>query len=79
MSFVFPLTEELIPKATAVVHGIIAHIPVPFPLDCSQACKPGCGLSCPVKNGESVTYKAVIPVKKEYPSVSTMCNSELVP
>ena len=55
-------------KLTTVVHGIVEHVPVPFPMDNPDACK-NCGITCPIKGGESLKYKTSIFVKPAYPSV----------
>ena len=51
----------------AVVHGVIAGIPIPFPLPNAEAC--GKNLECPVTAGTSVTYFEGLPVKPIYPTV----------
>ena len=54
---------------TTVVHGIVEHVPVPFPMDNPNACI-NCGITCPIKSGESYKYKTTIFVKNAYPPVS---------
>jgi len=54
--------------AKAVVHGIIAGVPVPFPTSQPNACE-NSGLSCPLATGQNYTYSAVIPVSSSYPKV----------
>lgn len=56
-------------EATAVVHGKIKGIEVPFPLDNPNGCV-GCGLVCPLKAGQTYNYTSSIFVKNVYPSVS---------
>ncbi|XP_064602665.1 NPC intracellular cholesterol transporter 2-like [Liolophura sinensis] len=68
-------SSEVITNATAVVHGILAGIPVPFPIDQPDGCKSG--FTCPVKEGEEVTYKSDIAVSKNYPSVKVVVKWEL--
>lgn len=53
----------------AIVHGVIAGIPVPFPITGDDGCQSS-GLTCPLKAGIEVKYAKTIPVLKEYPSVS---------
>lgn len=68
--------KETITKATAVVHGILAGVPIPFPIDCPAACK-GCGLTCPVPKDKDTIYKLTLPVKTAYPSVKVIVKFEL--
>ena len=49
-------------------YGVIAFIPVPFPLPEADACK--MGAICPVKQGESHSIQVALPILKEYPSLS---------
>ncbi|XP_046370785.1 NPC intracellular cholesterol transporter 2-like [Haliotis rufescens] len=69
-------TNIEVTSATAVVHGIIAGVPVPFPLDNPQACKDS-GLTCPLKTGTGYKYKSVIPVKSYYPDVRLVVKWQL--
>jgi Niemann-Pick C2 protein len=62
------IAEEDANKLTAVVHGIIANVPVPFPIDNPDACKDS-NIGCPVKNGQHYLYKSTIFVKETYPKV----------
>lgn len=62
---------EEVTSATAVVHGILSGIPVPFPIKNTDVCK-DCGLTCPVAEGKSVEYHADIAVKEMYPKVSAL-------
>lgn len=55
----------------SVVHGKILNMLVPFPLPHPDTCKdPGSGVICPLTNGASFHYKATLPVRSNYPSVS---------
>lgn len=63
-------------KAKAVVHGIIAGVPLPFPLDNADACKDS-GLTCPLASGGSFTYKQDIFVQKSFPKVRVVVEWEL--
>lgn len=53
----------------AVVHGIVAGIPIPFPVPNPDACK-NSNLVCPLKSGQTYVYQDVIPVATTYPTVS---------
>lgn len=57
-------------KSKAVVHGIIAGIPVPFPIPMEDGCKSG--IKCPIHTQQSYHYVNALPVKSEYPSVSCL-------
>ena len=61
--------DEKVEKLAAVVHGIVAGIPVPFPLPNPNACKDS-GLQCPLVSGKAVNYVATLPILHEYPAVS---------
>ena len=67
MCLIFSAAE--VSKMTAAVHGVLAGVPVPFPIDNNNACK-DCGLTCPLAAGASATYTYQLPVKSAYPSVS---------
>ena len=60
---------EATEKLTAVVHGLIAGIPVPFPIPNPDACH-NSSLTCPLTSGTNYVYTQGITVLKEYPSVS---------
>ena len=60
-------------KLTAVVHGIVAGIKVPFPIPQTDACEK-CGLVCPLKANTSFSYSTYIPVQKSYPTVGLCFN-----
>jgi len=62
--------------AKAVVHGIIAGVPVPFPTSQPNACE-NSGLSCPLATGQNYTYSAVIPVSSSYPKIKVVVRWEL--
>ncbi|VEN41020.1 unnamed protein product [Callosobruchus maculatus] len=63
-------------KLKALVHGIIAHVAVPFPLPNENACKDS-GIKCPIESGNTYTYVATLPVLKEYPQISLDVKFEL--
>ncbi|XP_064646931.1 NPC intracellular cholesterol transporter 2-like [Lineus longissimus] len=62
--------------ATAKVYGVIANVPVPFPVPNSDGCKTG--VTCPVENGVKYTYKNSIFVSKLYPKVQVVVEWSLV-
>jgi len=51
-----------------IVHGIIADVPIPFPLDNPDGCKDS-NITCPIKKNQAYGYRNVIFVKTSYPSV----------
>lgn len=54
----------------AVVHGIIAGVPVPYAIDNDNGCDSG--ISCPIKTKQQYSYVTRLPVKQVYPSVSSL-------
>merc|ERR1712150_291039 len=68
--------SEDVTKATSVVHGVLAGIPIPFPIDNPNGCVDS-GLTCPVKSGSDVTYSTSLFVKSEYPNVRVTVEWEL--
>lgn len=52
----------------AIVHGVIAGVPIPFPIPIEDGCKSG--IECPIQKAQSYHYVTQLPVKSEYPSVS---------
>ena len=60
---------------TNKLYGIIAGVPVPFPLPDDDACK--LGVTCPVPAKKMVQEKVIIPVQKSYPIVSFVGHSLL--
>ena len=61
-------TVENSSKVKAVVHGIIAGIPMPFPFPQADACQ-NSGLACPLVNGQDYVYNTQIPISSSYPKV----------
>uniref|UniRef100_A0A3B4YV87 NPC intracellular cholesterol transporter 2 n=1 Tax=Seriola lalandi dorsalis TaxID=1841481 RepID=A0A3B4YV87_SERLL len=59
----------------AVVHGIIAGVPVPFPIPIEDGCKSG--IQCPIKKQQSYHYLNSLPVKSEYPAIKLVVEWEL--
>nr|CAI5868422.1 unnamed protein product [Callosobruchus analis] len=60
----------------AEVHGIIATVPIPFPLPNDNACKDS-GIECPIEPGKVYTYVATLPILKGYPNMSLTVKFEL--
>lgn len=60
-----------------LVYGHIAGIDVPFPINNPDACKDS-NVTCPVVHGQSYSYRNVIFVKTEYPSLSLYVKLKLV-
>ncbi|XP_035698025.1 NPC intracellular cholesterol transporter 2-like [Branchiostoma floridae] len=69
-------SKEVVNNATAVVHGILAGVPVPFPLNNPDGCKDS-GLVCPLKASTTYSYTAVLPVKSVYPQLKLVVKWEL--
>ncbi|XP_078000909.1 NPC intracellular cholesterol transporter 2-like [Glandiceps talaboti] len=61
--------------ATGVVHGLIADVPVPFPLPHPEAC--GSSFNCPLQAGTMYRYNSSLAVKEEYPSLQLVVEWEL--
>ncbi|CAL1285799.1 unnamed protein product [Larinioides sclopetarius] len=62
-------------SAKAVVHGVIAGVPLPFSLKNPDGCKSG--IACPVKNGESYTYTNQLPIRRSYPALGVTVRWEI--
>ncbi|KAM9340995.1 NPC intracellular cholesterol transporter 2-like [Symphorus nematophorus] len=61
--------------STAVVHGIIAGVPVPFPIPIEDGCKSG--IQCPIQMQKNYHYLNSLPVKSEYPAIKLVVKWEL--
>ncbi|KAM7402968.1 hypothetical protein PAMA_003748 [Pampus argenteus] len=59
----------------AVVHGIIAGVPVPFPIPIEDGCKSG--IQCPIQKQLNYHYLTSLPVKSEYPAIKLVVEWEL--
>lgn len=55
-------------QLTAVVHGIIGGVPIPFNPPNTNGCKDS-GIKCPVAAGTTYDYTNTIPVLSAYPKV----------
>lgn len=62
-------------KLTTVVHGNIAGIDMPFPLQDPDAC--AAGVQCPIASGTSYEYMASLPILKAYPKIKVIVKWEL--
>ncbi|KAI3383188.1 hypothetical protein SNEBB_005088 [Seison nebaliae] len=64
--------------ATTSVHGIIAKIPIPFPVKEPNACQdPASGIKCPVATDTEVEYDQQIQILSAYPDISLKVRWEL--
>lgn len=61
---------------TAVCHGIVMGVEMPFPLTNSNGCADS-GLDCPLKKGTEYAYVATLPVLQAYPKVSSEFSSSI--
>ncbi|XP_027027936.1 NPC intracellular cholesterol transporter 2 [Tachysurus fulvidraco] len=59
----------------AVVHGMIAGVPVPFPIPNDDGCKSG--IQCPLQKQKTYSYLTQLPVKSEYPCIRLVVKWEL--
>lgn len=59
----------------AVVHGVIAGVPIPFPIPVQDGCKSG--IECPIQKQKSYHYVNQLPVKTEYPAIKLVVEWEL--
>ncbi|XP_041828704.1 NPC intracellular cholesterol transporter 2-like [Melanotaenia boesemani] len=61
--------------STAVVHGIIAGVPIPFAIPVGDGCKSG--IQCPIQKEQVYHYETTLPVKSEYPAIKLVVEWEL--
>jgi len=61
---------------TSKVHGIIAGIPVPFPLKNTDGCN-GCNITCPVQKSHPYTYANTLDVLTSYPKIRVAVKWEI--
>ncbi|KAF7670235.1 hypothetical protein LDENG_00043170 [Lucifuga dentata] len=59
----------------AVVHGIVAGVPIPFPIPIEDGCKSG--IQCPIQKEKNYHYLNSLPVKAEYPAIKLVVEWEL--
>ncbi|TNN56913.1 Epididymal secretory protein E1 [Liparis tanakae] len=62
-------------SSNAVVHGIVAGLPIPFPIPVEDGCKSG--IQCPIQKQQKYHYVTALPVKSEYPSIKLVVEWEL--
>lgn len=56
-------------RVTAHAHGMVMGVPIRLKMPNEDGCR-GCGIECPVKNGERYTYVQQFEVKPSYPKMS---------
>ncbi len=66
---------ESIETLTAIVHGTVLGIEMPFPLPQPNACESG--VECPLTKSKKYEYVATLPVLKSYPKVKVGVKWEL--
>ncbi|XP_069391424.1 NPC intracellular cholesterol transporter 2 [Paralichthys olivaceus] len=59
----------------AVVHGIIAGVPIPFSIPLDDGCKSG--IQCPIQKQQNYNYLNSLPVKAVYPAIKLVVEWEL--
>ncbi|KAJ3613030.1 hypothetical protein NHX12_019286 [Muraenolepis orangiensis] len=59
----------------AIVHGIVAGIPLPFPIPIDDGCLSG--IACPIQKERSYNYVNDLPVKTAYPCIMLVVQWEL--
>nr|XP_020446446.1 epididymal secretory protein E1 [Monopterus albus] len=59
----------------AYVYGMVAGIPVPFPIPENDGCKSG--VTCPIQMKQIYHYVATLPIKPEYPTIKVTVKWEL--
>ncbi|XP_059156003.1 NPC intracellular cholesterol transporter 2-like [Physella acuta] len=74
VTITFTANQE-ITEAVTSVHGIIAGVPVPFPLPDPNACH---FMTCPIASGATGLYKNAIFVQQVYPKITLLVKYELV-
>ncbi|XP_004455211.1 NPC intracellular cholesterol transporter 2 [Dasypus novemcinctus] len=62
-------------NSTALVHGILFGVEVPFQIPEPDGCKSG--IKCPILKDKTYNYLNKLPVKSEYPSVKLVVKWEL--
>lgn len=62
-------------NSSASVYGILAGLPIFFPIPEPDGCK--CGISCPIQKDKVYSYLNKLPVKSEYPSIKLVVKWEL--
>ncbi|XP_021034575.1 NPC intracellular cholesterol transporter 2 [Mus caroli] len=62
-------------NSTALVHGILEGIRVPFPIPEPDGCKSG--INCPIQKDKVYSYLNKLPVKSEYPCIKLVVEWKL--
>ncbi|XP_005086437.1 NPC intracellular cholesterol transporter 2 [Mesocricetus auratus] len=62
-------------NSSAAVYGILAGLPVFFPIPEPDGCKSG--IKCPIQKDKTYSYLNKLPVKSEYPSLKLVVKWEL--
>lgn len=75
MSISFSIPEVKSTALTTVVHGIIAGMDMPFPLQNPDACVSG--VQCPIEESAKYEYQASLPILKAYPKIAVTVKWEL--
>lgn len=69
-------SNDVSKTSRAVVHGVVAGIPIPFAIPNDDGCKSG--IACPIQDAKTYSYVNALPVKSEYPSIKLVVKWELV-
>ncbi|KAI8514964.1 Phosphatidylglycerol/phosphatidylinositol transfer protein [Branchiostoma belcheri] len=69
-------TEKVANSVVAVVHAIVAGVPIPFPLPNPDGCQDS-GLECPLNSSTPYTYTNTVPVQSGYPKIKLVVKLEL--
>ncbi|KAM7323452.1 NPC intracellular cholesterol transporter 2 [Alexandromys fortis] len=62
-------------NSSATVYGILAGLPVFFPIPEADGCKSG--INCPIQKDKTYSYLNKLPVKTDYPSIKLVVKWEL--
>ncbi|KAL3873555.1 hypothetical protein ACJMK2_036654 [Sinanodonta woodiana] len=60
----------------AEVFGIVAGVPIPFPLPNPDGCKES-GIVCPIQSGSTQTYQSTLSVLPQYPDIRLIVKWDL--
>ncbi|KAL3310224.1 hypothetical protein Ciccas_011214 [Cichlidogyrus casuarinus] len=71
VSITFTPSQDIV-GGSARVHGVIAHVSVPFSLPDTTLCPHITPSGCPLKSGQQQTYTFTIPISSTYPRVKTI-------
>ncbi|KAG7280694.1 hypothetical protein CRUP_004494 [Coryphaenoides rupestris] len=74
-SYAVNVTFQQCQTSKAIVHGVIAGVPIPFPIPIEDGCKSG--IVCPIQKETSYHYVNDLPVKSEYPCIKLLVEWEL--